>query len=66
MAREFYIKEEDCEACGTCAELCPDCFKFDEDEMDTAAVISFDCPEDCIEEAMDSCPGECIFWKEDE
>ncbi|MFH1674111.1 MAG: ferredoxin [Pseudomonadota bacterium] len=63
MARKFYIVDEDCLACGTCAELCPDCFRFDEDTMEHAEVISFECDEDCVQEAIDSCPGECIYWE---
>lgn len=64
MAREFYIVDEDCIADGSCAEICPDCFRFEEG-MEVAQVISFDCPEDVVQEAMDACPGECIHWKEE-
>ncbi len=64
MAREFHIVDEDCIADGSCAEICPDCFRFEEG-MEVAEVISFDCPEELVQEAMDACPGECIFWKDE-
>lgn len=64
MAREFYIVQEDCLACGSCAELCPDCFRFEEGVTEHAEVIGFDCPEEKVIEAMDNCPGQCILWKE--
>ncbi len=65
MSKEFYIVEEDCILCGTCASICPECFQFDEETMDHAEVISFDCPEDTVQEAIDSCPAQCIFWKDE-
>ncbi|MEW5949533.1 MAG: ferredoxin [Thermodesulfobacteriota bacterium] len=64
MAKEFYIVAEDCLACGSCAELCPDCFRFEEGAMEHAEVTGFDCPEEKVQEAMDNCPGQCIFWRE--
>jgi len=64
MAREFYIVEDECIACGTCAETCPNCFHFEEG-MDVAQVKGFDCPEDEIEEAIDNCPAQCIHWQDE-
>lgn len=65
MAREFYIDEDECIACGSCAETCPGCFRYEEG-MDVAQVIDFDCPEDEIQEAMDLCPAQCIHWQDEE
>ncbi len=61
MAREFYIDDEECIACGSCAETCSGCFQF-EDGMNVAMVMHLDCPEDEIQEAMDICPVQCIHW----
>jgi ferredoxin len=61
MSKEFDIDQDECIACGTCAELCPNCFKFEEG-MESADVKSFDCPEDEIQEAIDNCPAQCIYW----
>jgi len=65
MPEKFYIVAEECISCGTCAEICPDCFKY-EDSMEHAEVTGFDCPKDQIEEAIDSCPAACIHWGEDQ
>ena len=64
MAEPFYIDYDECIACGTCAEICPDCFKFD-DSMEHAEVTGFDCPKDLVQEAMDNCPVTCIYWGEE-
>jgi len=64
MAKQFYIDEDECIACGTCAETCPGCFRFDEG-MPTAEVTGFECPHSEIQEAIDLCPAQCIHWKEE-
>jgi ferredoxin len=64
MAREFYIDEDECIACGSCVETCPGCFRYEEG-MDVAQVIDFGCPEDEIQEAMDLCPAQCIHWQDE-
>ncbi len=62
MGRRVVLDEECCVGCGTCAELCPDVFEMDETEK--ARVIL---PEggsgECIEDAIDSCPENCISWE---
>jgi len=59
---EVKIDEELCTGCGLCEETCPDIFKMDEDK-DVAAVIKTDYDEydeECIQEAVESCPSEAI------
>jgi len=56
------IDKELCTGCGLCEETCPDIFKLKEDE-DIAEVIKNDyeeSDEECIEEAVESCPTEAI------
>jgi ferredoxin len=58
------IDEEACIGCGSCLEVCPDVFRMNE-EKEKAEVVSV--PEDseeCIEEAIDTCPVSCIHWDE--
>lgn len=63
MAKQVEIDAEECIGCETCVELCPDIFAFDED-TDKAVVIQAEGgDEDCIDEAMASCPGECISYE---
>jgi ferredoxin len=64
MARPFYIDDEECIGDGSCADICPDCFSFEEG-MTVARVVNFDCEEDLIEEAMTICPMQCIHWEEE-
>lgn len=64
MAKAVYLVEDECTGCGLCEEICPDVFKLNE-ETDTAQVIKSEGgPEDLIQEAIDSCPAQCIHWKE--
>ncbi len=59
---EVRIDEELCTGCGLCEETCPDIFKVDEDK-DVAVVIKTDYDdydEECIQEAVESCPSEAI------
>jgi len=63
MAKKVVIDAAECVACGTCVEVCPDVFKMD-DGADAAEVIKeTGGPEDLIQEAIDSCPVQCITWE---
>lgn len=64
MAKRVVIDESECDGCETCVELCPDVFEFDEDN-EVAKVINPEADDECIEEAIESCPAECIYWEED-
>jgi ferredoxin len=64
MSRIVYVSIEDCVGCGACEEMCPEVFKRNE-ETDKAEVIKSEGgPEDLIEEAVETCPVECIQWEE--
>jgi len=65
MARRVYLVEEECIGCGTCAELCPTVFSLNEDEGKAEVIKPLGGPEELIQEAIDSCPVECIHWAED-
>lgn len=58
------IDTEECEGCESCVELCPEVFAFDEDTEKAYVIKPEGGPEDEIQEAMDSCPTECIYWEE--
>ena len=54
------IDQEECIGCETCVELCPDVFAFNEDEGKAYVIKEEGGDADCIDEAIGSCPGECI------
>jgi len=61
---EVRIDEDLCTGCGLCEETCPDIFKMNE-EKDIAEVIKTDYDdydEECIQEAVESCPSEAILY----
>jgi len=60
---EVRVDEELCTGCGLCEETCPDIFKLDE-EKDIAIIVKKDYDEydeECIQEAVESCPSEAII-----
>lgn len=63
MARRVYLDEDCCVGCGTCAELCPEVFEMDEETEKARLIKAEGGNEACIEEAIASCPEECISWE---
>lgn len=62
MSKKVYIDEDECIGCGLCEEICPEVFKLNE-ETDIAEIIKPEGgPEALIDEAIESCPVECIGW----
>lgn len=53
------IDPDACVGCEACVELCPDVFAMDE-SGDVAVVIDADADNDCVDEAIDTCPAEAI------
>lgn len=53
------IDEEACVGCETCVELCPNVFEMN-DDGEKAMVTDPDSQDDCVDEAIDTCPGEAI------
>jgi ferredoxin len=47
-------------------ELCAEVFAFNEAEEKAEVIMPEGGPEDCIEEAIETCPTECISWEGDE
>ncbi len=64
MAKKVVIDEEECMGCEACVELCPEVFEFKEDDEKAIVIKAEGGDEDAIEEAMESCPAECITWEE--
>ena len=64
MGRKVVIDKECCIGCGSCAELCPDVFEMDEEAEKACVILPEGGNEECIEEAISTCPVECISWEE--
>jgi ferredoxin len=64
MARRVVIDTEECIGCESCVELCPEVFAFNEAEEKAEVIMPEGGPEDCIEEAIATCPVECISWED--
>lgn len=64
MSRIVYIDEEECIGCGSCEEICPEVFKLNEETEKAEFIKPEGSPEELIEEAIETCPVECIHWEE--
>jgi len=65
MGKAVYIDEEECIACGSCVEICPEVFQMREDGEKAVVLKPEGGPEDLIQEAIDTCPVSCIHWEDD-
>jgi ferredoxin len=63
MSGRVYIDEDECIGCGSCADICPEVFKLDEETEKSKVIKPEGGPEDLIEKAMVECPMSCIFWE---
>lgn len=61
MATKLTIDDDECIGCESCVEICPDAFYFDEDAAKAYVKEDASGDEDCVEEAIASCPAECIY-----
>jgi ferredoxin len=64
MARRVVIDEDACVCCGTCAELCPEVFRLNEEKQKSEVIKPEGGPTDLIQEAIESCPAAAIRWEE--
>lgn len=62
MAKEPTIDRNVCIGCGTCVALCPAVFQLGDDGK-SKVVNGKGAGEDEIQQAIDSCPVQCISWK---
>jgi ferredoxin len=65
MGRRVYIDEDECIGCGSCEEICAEVFKLNEATEKAEVILPEGGPEELIEEAMETCPVECIHWEEE-
>ena len=65
MAVKVFIDVDECIGCQSCVELCPEVFEYDEDSEKAVVIKPEGGPQECIEEAIETCPVECIHWADD-
>ena len=61
--KQVKIDEDECIGCETCVELCPDIFAFNADLNKAIVTTPEGGDEKCIEEAVTSCPVNCITYE---
>ncbi len=59
------IVEEECIACGACEEICPEVFQLNESLGFAMVMNPGGSDEATIQEAIDSCPTQCIHWSDE-
>jgi ferredoxin len=55
-----------CIACGNCEAVCPAVFRLDENLGYSEVIQPYGGPVECIQDAIDQCPAQCISWGESE
>ena len=65
MEVKVFIDVDECIGCQSCVELCPEVFEYDEDSEKAVVIKPAGGPQECIEEAIETCPVECIHWADD-
>ena len=57
------VDQEECTGCELCTESAANTFRMNDEGVSEVFDPQGD-PEDVIQEAIDSCPVECIRWSE--
>jgi ferredoxin len=63
MAKIPHVEQNDCISCGLCVEVAPEVFRLNDQDLSEVYNPS-GAPEEKIQEAIDSCPVQCISWEE--
>ncbi|GFO61945.1 hypothetical protein GMST_42700 [Geomonas silvestris] len=62
MAREVYVDQDVCIGCGLCESLVPAVFRLNDAGV-SEAYDQEGADEKSVQEAIDSCPVNCIHWR---
>ncbi len=58
------VDQDECTGCENCVDTAPNTFRMNDDDVSEVFDPTGD-PEDTIQEAIDSCPVECITWSDE-
>jgi len=61
MAAEVYVDQQICIGCGLCVSIVPEAFRLN--DAGVSEVHNQAASEAKIQEAIDSCPVNCIHWR---
>jgi len=61
MPQTPYVEQGICTGCELCAQLCPEVFRMNEEGV-SEIYDPRGAPEAKIQDAIDSCPMQCISW----
>ncbi|CAG9462602.1 unnamed protein product [Pedinophyceae sp. YPF-701] len=59
---QVFVDEQTCIGCRACAGVCPSTFAMEEEWGRARVAAQNNDPEDVVQEAMDTCPVNCIHW----
>ena len=62
MARTPVVNGEECISCGVCVDICPEVFRLNDRDVSEVYNPS-GAPIEKIQEAIESCPVQCIHWE---
>lgn len=57
---EVYVDPNICISCGTCIDMCPEIYDWDDEGKAEVVDEVSDDLEECAQEALESCPVEAI------
>jgi ferredoxin len=62
MSKNPMVDQEECISCGICVEISPEVFRLNDRDL-SEVYDPAGAPEEKIQEAIDSCPVQCIHWE---
>ncbi len=62
MAKEVYVDQDECTACGLCIDELPEVFQYNDSGL-SVVHNSAGASEQAIQDIIDICPAACIHWK---
>lgn len=60
---QAYVDQDECIGCESCVQICEEVFQMNA-EAKAEVIPGSTGAEECIQEAMDTCPVECIHWQD--